>query len=90
MDSSDRERIAEAKHELHNLNIDNYLAEQEYVMLVLANKSDRPNALSVAEITRELDMDTALPVHRRWYVMGCSAQTGDGLTEALDWLSDVL
>lgn len=91
VDSSDRARIAEAKHELHNLNIDSYLGEHDaYVLLVLANKSDRPDALSAAEITHELAVDTALPAHRRWHVLACSARTGEGLTEALDWLSDAI
>ena len=49
VDSNDRDRVGEARDELHRM-----LAEDELrdaVLLVFANKQDLPNAMSAAEIT---------------------------------------
>ena len=54
IDSNDRERIHECKEELHR-----FLAEEELrdtSVLVLANKQDLPNAMSVDEITQKLEL----------------------------------
>ena len=86
VDSADRERIQESAIELRKL-----LAEQELdgaTLLVFANKQDLPNALSVSELTNELGlMDIR---NRKWYIQSCSAPSGDGLYEGLDWLATAL
>ena len=56
MDSNDRERISEVKEELWRM----LLAEEQLkdaALLVMANKQDLPNAMSVAEIAEKLEID---------------------------------
>ena len=54
VDSNDRERISESYDELWR-----FLAEEELkncVLLVMANKQDLPNAMSITEITDKLKL----------------------------------
>ncbi|XP_062213070.1 ADP-ribosylation factor 1-like [Phragmites australis] len=83
VDSSDRERILQAKDELNML-----LNEEELrhaALLVFANKQDLPNAMSAAEMVEKLGLQSIR--HRRWYIQGGCATSGEGLCEGLDWLS---
>ena len=83
VDSSDRDRIQDAKEEL-----DKMLQEQEMenaVLLVLANKQDLPNAMTAAEVMEKLELQQLR--HRKWFIQSTVAPTGDGLYEGLDWLS---
>lgn len=57
---------------------------KEAKLLVYANKQDLPNAMKVKEITEKLGLQK---LRRDWYVQGCSAPSGDGLYEGLDWLA---
>ncbi|XXG56232.1 hypothetical protein AAC387_Pa03g3706 [Persea americana] len=84
IDSNDKERISEARDELHRM-----LSEEELrdaTLLVFANKQDLPNAMSVSEITDKLGLHSLR--QRRWYIQSACATTGEGLYEGLDWLSD--
>ena len=86
IDSSDRDRIMDAKEEL-----DKMLQEQEMenaALLVLANKQDLPNAMTVAEIVEKLELHNLR--RRKWFIQSAVAPTGDGLYEGLDWLSQCL
>ncbi|KZV64411.1 Arf-domain-containing protein [Peniophora sp. CONT] len=88
VDCTDRERIDEARDELHN-NIFNehwpVVANIERCpLLVFANKQDLPNALSSAEMVDKLGMHE---VKNRWHVQPSCATTGEGLLEGLHWLS---
>jgi ADP-ribosylation factor protein 1 len=86
VDSNDRERIDQAKDELHRM-----LNEEELrdaVVLVFANKQDLPNAMPVHEVTEKLGLNSM--AHRQWFVQSTCATTGDGLYEGLDWLSRTL
>eukprot|EP00183_Erythrolobus_madagascarensis_P004926 CAMPEP_0185856612 /NCGR_PEP_ID=MMETSP1354-20130828/29085_1 /TAXON_ID=708628 /ORGANISM="Erythrolobus madagascarensis, Strain CCMP3276" /LENGTH=164 /DNA_ID=CAMNT_0028558873 /DNA_START=683 /DNA_END=1177 /DNA_ORIENTATION=- len=86
VDSSDRERIVEAREELHKM-----LSEEELrnaVLLVFANKQDLPNAASTAELANALQLPNLR--QRSWYIQACCATNGEGLFEGLDWLSDEL
>jgi ADP-ribosylation factor protein 1 len=86
VDSNDRERIDQAKDELHRM-----LNEEELrdaVVLVFANKQDLPNAMPVHEVTEKLGLNSMS--HRQWFVQSTCATTGDGLYEGLDWLSRTL
>lgn len=86
VDSNDRERIAEAEQELHNM-----LDEEELrnsVLLVFANKQDLPNSMSTAELTDKLKLNTMK--NRKWYIQATCATQGSGLYEGLDWLSNEL
>ena len=63
VDSSDRERISESRDELRKL-----LAEEELkncVLLVMANKQDLPNVMSIADITDGLQLAPIIQ-NRSW------------------------
>ena len=82
VDSSDRDRIQDAKDELEKM-----LQEPEMenvVLLVLANKQDLPNAMTATEVTEKLDLRH---VRQKWFIQPAVAPTGDGLYEGLDWMS---
>ncbi|XP_009620631.1 ADP-ribosylation factor 2-B-like [Nicotiana tabacum] len=84
VDSNDRDRITEARDELHRM-----LNEEELrsaTILVFANKQDLPNAMSVAEISDKLGLHSLR--QRRWYIQSACATSGQGLYEGLDWLSN--
>lgn len=99
VDSTDRERLPIAQQELHKMASDESLAGA--AMLVLANKQDvrgyvlpftRPaklnemdRCMNAAEISAGLDL-TRLK-DRQWHIVACSALTGKGLEEGLDWLT---
>ena len=53
---------------------------------IMANKQDLPGALKAEEINRELISRKSLR-ERVWCLFAVSASSGDGLYEALDWLS---
>jgi ADP-ribosylation factor 1/2 len=99
VDSSDHERIAEAKEELRILMNDEQLLDA--LLLVFANKRDLPGAMSVSELTDKLDLRTF--EQRTWHmqvrihclddclVLMCKqatcATSGEGLYEGLEWLA---
>ncbi|XP_020241167.1 ADP-ribosylation factor 2-like [Asparagus officinalis] len=83
VDSNDRERISEARDELHRM-----LSEAELqgaTLLVFANKQDLPNAMNISEVTDKLGLHALR--QRRWYIQSTCATSGEGLYEGLDWLS---
>merc|ERR1712113_1381914 len=95
VDSNDRERIDNesgmyesmpASEELHSMLQDDEL--RNAVLLVLANKQDLPNAMSVNEVTERLSLNSLR--NRKWYIQGSCATSGDGVYQGLDWLSDTL
>tara|TARA_B110001452_G_C15087920_1_gene379560 strand:+ start:187 stop:465 length:279 start_codon:yes stop_codon:yes gene_type:complete len=86
VDSNDRDRMGEARDELHRMLNEDELCEA--VLLVFANKQDLPNAMTAAEITDKLGLHSLRK--RNWYIQASCATTGDGLYEGLDWLSSVL
>eukprot|EP01120_Amphizonella_sp_Union-15-10_P014930 TRINITY_DN746_c0_g1_i7.p1 TRINITY_DN746_c0_g1~~TRINITY_DN746_c0_g1_i7.p1 ORF type:complete len:160 (-),score=31.65 TRINITY_DN746_c0_g1_i7:32-511(-) len=86
VDSNDRKRIEEAALELQKILREDEL--RDAVVLVLANKQDLPNAMSVAEVTEKLGLFSL--GSRQWYILATCATTGDGLYEGLDWLANYL
>lgn len=83
IDSSDRDRIEDAREELTKM-----LSEEEMreaVLLVFANKQDLPNAMTASEVTEKLGLSSLR--HREWFIQSACATSGDGLYEGLDWLS---
>jgi len=93
VDSNDRDRIDDEKGFENNAKeeLSRMLSEDELrdaVLLVFANKQDLPNAMKVQEVTERLGLNKMR--NRQWYIQGCSAPTGDGLYEGLDWLSNTL
>ncbi|XP_059052594.1 ADP-ribosylation factor 2 [Achroia grisella] len=86
VDSSDTKRIAEAEEELANMLKEDEL--KDAVILVFANKQDMPNAMTAAELTNALNLNSLRS--RRWYIQATCATQGQGLYEGLDWLSNEL
>ncbi|KAL0343735.1 UNVERIFIED_CONTAM: ADP-ribosylation factor 1 [Sesamum angustifolium] len=83
VDSNDRERITEARDELHRMLNEEDL--RDATVLVFANKQDLPNAMTVPEVTDKLGLHSLRL--RRWYIQSTCATSGQGLYEGLDWLS---
>lgn len=86
VDSNDRERIAEAHEELSKMLQEDEL--RDAALLVFANKQDLPNAMSAAELTEKLALNSLR--NRMWYIQAACATQGTGLYEGLDWLSNEL
>lgn len=87
VDSTDRNRMEEAKEELFCAMNDDLL--QNAKLLVYANKQDQPGAVSPSELIGLLGLNTSLK-NRVWHVQGTVALTGAGLYEGLDWLAHTL
>ncbi|KAB8201300.1 ADP-ribosylation factor family-domain-containing protein [Aspergillus parasiticus] len=86
VDSNDRDRIVEAREELQRMLNEDEL--RDALLLVFANKQDLPNAMSPAEITQQLGLQSL--TRRSWFIQSTCATTGDGLYEGLEWLADAL
>lgn len=57
------------------------------LLLVLANKQDLPlgqGRLTPAQVSEALGLTDLR--QREWQIMGCSALTGEGLFEGMDWM----
>ncbi|KAG1806627.1 ADP-ribosylation factor family-domain-containing protein [Suillus plorans] len=83
VDSCDRDRISEAKEELHMLMNNDQLRDS--LLLVFANKQDMPGAMSASELTDKLEL--RMLGRRTWYIQSTCATSGDGLYEGLEWLA---
>ncbi|KAN0028669.1 hypothetical protein ACTFIV_010518 [Dictyostelium citrinum] len=82
VDSSDIRRIDDCKYELKKL-----LEEEKFAgasFLVFANKQDLDGAMTSEEISKYLDLEQLNTHH--WEIMSCSAVTGFGLEEGIDWV----
>eukprot|EP00003_Mantamonas_plastica_P006893 TRINITY_DN156_c0_g1_i1.p1 TRINITY_DN156_c0_g1~~TRINITY_DN156_c0_g1_i1.p1 ORF type:complete len:194 (+),score=72.99 TRINITY_DN156_c0_g1_i1:34-582(+) len=86
VDSNDRDRVDEAREELHAILNDDEM--KDALLLVFANKQDLPDAMTASEITEQLGIDKMS--NRDWYIQATCATSGDGLYEGLDWLADQL
>ncbi|KAL0994434.1 hypothetical protein UPYG_G00122250 [Umbra pygmaea] len=76
VDSSDRKRLPQAKDELHRL----LRLDTQLPVVVLGNKQDKPNAVSVSELHKALSLG-AVADKRRLFLL--AAQLGsDGLVNA--------
>jgi ADP-ribosylation factor protein 1 len=82
VDSNGRDRIGDAASELEEMMSEDAL--KDCVLLVLANKQDLPNAMSVRGVAEGLRLRELR--RRAWHVHGTCATVGDGLYEGLDWL----
>jgi hypothetical protein len=86
VDSTDRNRIGEARDELHRTLYEDEL--RDAVLLVFANKQDLPNAMNAAEITDKLGLHALR--NRFWNIQSTSATSGEGLQAGLEWLCSKL
>ncbi len=80
VDSNDRDRIDDAREELHKMINDEEL--KDAVVLVYANKQDLPGAMTTPEVTDKLGLHTIRG--KTWYIQAACATRGDGLDEGLD------
>ena len=78
----DRRRMEESGVELQQLLDEERLSHVP--LMVMANKQDLLNALSQDEITLELGLNELRD--RTWQILPCSAKTGEGLQEAMEWI----
>ncbi|CAM9378826.1 unnamed protein product [Ectocarpus sp. 13 AM-2016] len=59
-------------------------------LLVFANKQDLVGALGAAEIAQVLGLESKQFANRHWNIVACSAVTGEGLAQGVDWMvSDI-
>ncbi|KIH50198.1 ADP-ribosylation factor family protein [Ancylostoma duodenale] len=84
IDSTDAARLPLIKQLLYEMLAHEDLAKAS--LLVLANKQDKPNARSAADISSDLGLLTLKT--RKWQIHGCSAIKGEGLNTALDWIAN--
>lgn len=82
IDSADRRRMEESGVELKQILDEERLADTP--LLIMANKNDLMNAMDAGEVTEELELNNLRD--RRWHIQGCSAKTGDGLQEGMEWV----
>ncbi len=86
VDSTDKERMGVAKHELFNLLDEEELKQS--ALLVYANKQDVPGAANVQDVAKTLGVNSI--ANRSWTIVPSSAQTGEGLADGMDWLVSAL
>ncbi|KAF7309019.1 ADP-ribosylation factor-like protein 13A [Mycena kentingensis (nom. inval.)] len=88
VDASKPDRLPEARKELEQLVRDD-LQGKAGPFLVLANKIDRTDAVSVQEIEQALGLEKLLLTSGRaewlWAVKGVSGLAGEGVIDAVDW-----
>ncbi|KAK7404092.1 ADP-ribosylation factor, Arf Arf6 [Neonectria magnoliae] len=84
IDSCDRNRMEEARQELHRIINDREMKDS--LLLVFANKQDIKEAMSPQEVTEALQLSKLKD--KVWYVVPSCATTGEGLLEGLAWLSN--
>lgn len=82
IDSADRKRFEETGVELAELLVEEKLCG--IPLLVFANKQDLFNAAPQSELSEGLNLPTIRD--RAWQIQACSAVSGEGLKDGLDWV----
>jgi len=85
VDSADHEHIEAAEQDLYYILTEDRFRDVN--LLVFANKQDLPNAMATRELVGKLGLQR---FHQRWDIQACSATTGDGLYDGLDWVVTML
>ncbi|KNZ61519.1 uncharacterized protein VP01_138g5 [Puccinia sorghi] len=89
VDSTDRARLDLAREELHRVASDPELSSQAgsdgACLLIFANKQDVKGCMNPAQVSEGLAL-TELK-DRQWQIVACSALTGKGLMEGMDWIA---
>ncbi|XP_007251389.3 ADP-ribosylation factor-like protein 11 [Astyanax mexicanus] len=86
VDATDRARMDDAGKALKKVLKDPHMTDVP--LLVLANKSDRPDAMTVNEVSKELDMESYKD--RIWEIQACSALKGLGVQQAFRSVTKLL
>ena len=87
VDSVDGERLEEAKTELHR--IAKTMENLGVPVLVVANKQDLRNSLTLAEMERGLALKELGP-GTPWHLQPACAITGDGLRDGMEKIHDMI
>ncbi|TGZ77045.1 ARF/SAR superfamily [Ascodesmis nigricans] len=82
VDATDHARLETAAEELNAMLNEEELKDAS--LLVFANKQDQPGVLGAAEISTALRLPDLKD--RSWSIFGCSAVTGEGVNDGMDWL----
>ncbi|EGF98387.1 uncharacterized protein MELLADRAFT_51024 [Melampsora larici-populina 98AG31] len=89
VDSTDRERLSLAKDELHRVATDAALTPESGAapacLLIMANKQDVKGCMTPAQVSEGLALTELRD--RQWQIVACSALTGKGLMEGMDWIA---
>jgi len=86
VDSMDRDRIGISKSELLTMLEEDEL--KQAILVVFANKQDLEGCLSVTEVANALGLATLK--NRKYQIFKTSATKGEGLDEAMEWLSNAI
>eukprot|EP00937_MAST-01D_sp_MAST-1D-sp2_P002422 g2422.t1 len=81
IDSADNRRLEETGVELGQLLEEDKLANVP--LLIMANKQDLMNAEESSAIADALNLHSIRD--RPWHIQACSAKTGEGLQEGMEW-----
>lgn len=84
VDSADRRRLQDCRDELRSIVCEEKLLGT--TLLVFANKQDLPGTLPPEEIKQALELEDIHHLH--WWIVPCSAFTGDNLIQGIDWMLD--
>merc|ERR1712061_626650 len=84
VDSGDSRRFEESSQELKDLLTEDKLAAVP--LLVYCNKQDLDTAQSDADIQAHFKLDDEVGASRAWAVQACSAVSGNGLEEGMNWV----
>ena len=85
MDSTDLERMEEARTELESMLEDVRL--QDASLLVFANKQDLPGAMDTSEVTEKMQLFKYN--NSQWTIQATCAVTGEGIVDSLEWLANL-
>jgi len=90
VDSTDLNRMEEAKAEFLRIVTDNQMAHA--AVLIFANKSDLPKAASAPEVAELLGVQEMAAERdgRAWHIQQSCAKSGEGLPQGIEWLSEQL
>ena len=86
IDSNDRERVKSAGEELTSMLREDEL--RDACLVVLANKQDLENAMSVDEVSKQIEFEGI--GLRKKTIVGTCAITGEGLHEAFEWMAKAI
>jgi len=84
VDSSDKERLDEAREELDRILLDDRLRNTS--LLVFSNKVDKPLSVTSSEVTEKLFLHKHK--EREWFIQSTCAVTGEGIVDGLEWLAN--
>lgn len=87
VDAVDHERIEEAKLEL--IKLMRCSDNPGLPILVIANKQDMPGSLDSETVGRQLGLHD-LPPSQLWSLLGACALTGEGLSDAIDAMYELV